>query len=82
MCSGHGSVASLVPLIFWYIFPLSLLMVELYGLDWEVSVIFTYIIRLYPPLDLGPYDLPPLEVYSYPSLAGLGGWKVYPCLGF
>ena len=27
LCSGHVSIASLVPLIFWRIFPLSLLMV-------------------------------------------------------
>ena len=33
LCSGHGGVASLVPLIFWCILPLSLLMVEFSGLD-------------------------------------------------
>ena len=37
LCSGHGDVDSLVPLTFWCIFPLSLLMVELIGLELEVS---------------------------------------------
>ena len=50
LCRGHGGVASLVSLIFWCIFPLSLLMVKLSGLDWEVSDICPYITRLGPPL--------------------------------
>ena len=57
-------------------------MVELSGLYWEVSAICSYIPRLDPPLEVGMSDLPPLEVYSFSSLASLGGWAVYPCLGF
>ena len=62
LCSGHGVVASLVPLIYWCIFPLSLMMVELSGLDWEFSALCFQIPRLDPPLDVGLSDLPPLEV--------------------
>ena len=60
--SFPGDVDSLVPLIFWCNFPLSLLMVELSGLDWEVSDICTYIPLLFPPLEVGLSDLTPLEV--------------------
>ena len=41
LCSGHGGVASLVTLLFWCIFSLSLLMAELSGLDWEVYTLYT-----------------------------------------
>ena len=60
LCSIHGGIASLVPFIFLFIFTLSLLMVELSGLDWEVSVLCPYITRLDPPLEVGPTYLPPL----------------------
>ena len=62
LCSGHGSVTSLVPLIFWFIFPLSLLMAELYGLDWGVSGLCHYIPCLDPSLEVGPSEFSPLEV--------------------
>ena len=48
-------------------------MVELSGLDWEVSAICSYIPLLDPPLEVDLSDLPPLEVYSSSSLASLGG---------
>ena len=62
LCSGPGGVASLVHLIFWFIFSLLLLMVQLSGLDWEVSALCYYIPRLDPPLKVGLSDLPHLEV--------------------
>ena len=58
---GHGGVASLVTLTFWCIFPLSLLMVKLSGLDWEVSSFCNFIPLLDTPLEMGLSDLPPLE---------------------
>ena len=62
ICSGHGGAASLVPLIFLCIFPLLLMAVDSYGLDLEVSALYSYISCLYPLLKVGPYDLPPLEL--------------------
>ena len=62
LCSGHGGVASLVPLIFWCIFSLSLIMVELYGLDCDVSDLCTWIRNQDPPLEVGMSDIPTLEV--------------------
>ena len=62
LCSGHGNVSLLVPLIFWNIFPLSLRMVEFFGLEWEFSDLCPWITHLYTPLEVGTPDLPPLEV--------------------
>ena len=62
LCSDPGGVASLVPLIFWCIFSLLLLMMELSVLDWGVSDICSQIPRLDPPLEVGLSDLTPLEV--------------------
>ena len=62
LCSVPGGVASLVSLIFWCIFSLLLLMMELSGLDWEVPAICSHIHRLDPTLEVGLSDLPPLEV--------------------
>ena len=62
LCSGPVSVASLVHAIFWCIFALLLLMMELYGLDWEGSDLCSQIPRLDPPLEVGLSDFPPLEV--------------------
>ena len=57
--SGHGGIASLVP-FFWCILPFLLLMVELPRLDLKVSALCSYINLLEPPLEVNPYDLPPL----------------------
>ena len=62
LCSGPYGVALLVPLIFWCIFSLLLLMMELSGLDWEVFAFCYYIPSLGPPLEVVLSDLPPLEV--------------------
>ena len=62
LCSGPGGVASLVPLMFWCVFSLLILMVELYGLDWGFSALWCYIPCLDPPLEVGLSHLPPLEV--------------------
>ena len=62
LCSGHGGVDSLGTLIFWCIFTLLLLMVELSGLDWEVYALCPNITCLYSPLEVGPSDLLPLGV--------------------
>ena len=62
LCSVHGGVASLVPLVCWCIFSLSLLMVELSGLDLEVSALCYWTPCLDPLLEMGPSDLPTLEV--------------------
>ena len=45
-------------------FSLLFLMMELSGLDWEVSALCYYIPCLDPPLEVGLSDLPPLGVYS------------------
>ena len=52
VCSGHSGVASLVPWMFWCIFPLSLMIMELSGLDWEVYALCYYIPCLDPPLEV------------------------------
>ena len=62
LSSGQGGVSSLVPSIVWCIFPLLFLIVELSGLDWGVFALCPYIPRLDPPLEVGPSDLPHLEV--------------------
>ena len=62
LCSDPGSVASLAPLTFWCIFSLLLRMMELSGLDWEVSALCYYIPCLDTLLEVGLSDLPPLEV--------------------
>ena len=62
LCSGDGSVDLLVPLSFWCILTLLLLMLELPGLNWEVHVLYTFIPRIDPPLEVGPSDFPPLGV--------------------
>ena len=61
LCSGHGGISALVPLNFWCIFPLWMLMVEFSGLDWEVSALFPWITHLDPPLEVGGSDPPYLE---------------------
>ena len=58
LCRSYGGVASLVTLIN----PFLMMMVELSGLDWEFSAFCNLIPLLYPPLEVGPSDLPPLEV--------------------
>ena len=57
LCSGLGGVASLFPLIFWCIISLFLLMIELPGLDWEVSSLCSYIPCLDSPLEVGLSDI-------------------------
>ena len=59
--SCYNGVASLVTLTFWYIFTLSLLMMELSGLDWEVSALCPYITCLDPTLEVGPSDITTFE---------------------
>ena len=73
LCSCPDGIASLVHLLFWSIFSLFLVMVELFGLDWEVSALCSYIPRMNPPLEAGMSDLLLLEVYSSSSLASIGG---------
>ena len=62
LCSGHVGVASLVPFIFWFIFTLLLMIVELSGMDWVVYVIRPWIPHLDPPLKARPSYIPTLEV--------------------
>ena len=63
LCSGPGGVASLVPLIFWCIFSVFLLMVELSGLEWGFYALCSYIPCMDPPLVVGMSNLPHLKVW-------------------
>ena len=67
LCSVHGGNVYLVPLISWCILPLLLIMVELSGLNWEFSALYTWIPHLDTTLEVGWSILPPLEVYSSSS---------------